>query len=142
VAVLFPTLDFFSKLQKSLSEDPARNGSDPSDAYCGLEIGDRLFVLEFDGHACSEVAQGGNKLDLDFVLTGSDEIWKHLLECIAEDSPSPSKPLAALIARGELTVEADSEEDHERATQAVGILGAFLDGSRALDVEFLQPLSE
>lgn len=137
---MFPTLRFFSQLQQNLSEHPeSAQDVEPSDAYCGLGIGDRLFVLEFDGRSCSAVAQGGNALDLDFVLTGSDEVWRRVIGSIADVSSAQSEGngLAALVAQDALTIESEAEDGSERAAAAMGLLQAFLDGARGLEIEYV-----
>jgi hypothetical protein len=138
MSVMFPTLQFFTTLQESLSQRSETLGNvEPSDAYCGVGVGDRLFVLEFDGRACSAVAQGGNVLDLDFVVTGPDEAWRHVIESSADGSGAPSSALAAHVARRDLSIESEAEDGSERAAATMGLLQAFLDGARGLEIEYV-----
>ena len=137
MSVTFPSLEFFSNLQAALAADPARTGHiSPSDAYCGLEIGDRLFVIEFDGRTCSSVTQGGNPLDLDFVVSGTDEVWHQAIGAITRDRGGPSHSVPALVARGVLEIQSEAEDGGLSAAAAMGLLQAFLDGARDLDVEY------
>ena len=137
MSVMFPTLEFFSMLQKKLSTRADSVAHlEPSDAYCGLGIGDRLFVLQFDDRVCSEVAQGGNVLDLDFVVTGPEEVWREVL-AVAGDAAAPSSALSARIAQGDLTIESEAEDGAERAAATMGLLQALLDGASGLELEFV-----
>ena len=137
MSVTFPSLEFFSNLQTALSADEARTRHvSPSDAYCGLAIGDQLFVIEFDGRSCSAVAQGGNPLDLDFVVSGTDEAWHQAIGAISTGSGGPSHAVPALVARGVLEIQSESEDGDESAVAAMSLLQAFLDGARDLDIEY------
>jgi hypothetical protein len=72
-----PSAEFFRSLQEAMDRDPTcTEHLEPSEAYCGLAIDQRLFVLEFDGRRCAGIAPSGNELDLDFVVAGPAEVWR------------------------------------------------------------------
>ena len=136
MSVLFPSLEFFMSLKTQIEADPASmEGVDPSEAYCGLAIGDSLYVMEFDGRGCAGVMHGGNPLDLDFVLAGSRETWCEAISAIGEHGVADADhTLEALVRNG--AIEVQSEDEEGRARAALGFLQTFLEQARHLEVRF------
>ncbi len=137
MGVSFPSVAFFQALQNKVADDPkALTDLGPCEAYCGIDVGDLLFVLEFDGRECAAVVSGGNLLDLDFVLRGSDQAWKSLVSSLASGGSEPTGSLAEQIKAGALEIAAEDEEGVELARAALPFLQGFLALTRGLDVEF------
>ena len=138
MSVVFPSLEFFTALQEGMAENPASTEDiEPSEAYCGLDIDDDLFVLEFDGRACSAVVPGGNPLDLDFVLAASAETWQETITSIVENAGADSQhTLAALVDKGTIEVRSETDDGPDLARAALGMLQAFLDQAKGLDIAF------
>ncbi len=137
MGVSFPSVAFFQALQNKVADDPkALTDLGPCEAYCGIAVGDRLFVLEFDGRKCAAVASGGNPLDLDFVLRGSDQAWEGLVSSLASGGSEPAGRLAEQIEAGALGIAAMDEEGVKLAHAALPFLQGFLALTRGLDVEF------
>jgi hypothetical protein len=135
MGIPFPSLALFEALKKRLSEDPASFADvEGSDVYCGLAIGDRLFVFEFDGKECVATVQGGNPLDLDFVLAGPEATWRTLFASIV--AGDGNERLSERVEQGSLEIRADDAEAAERASAALPFLEAFLGLGRGLPVEF------
>ena len=136
MSVLFPSLEFFLSLKTRIEVDPvSMEGVDPSEAYCGLAIGDGLYVMEFDGRGCAGVMHGGNPLDLDFVLAGSRETWCGVISAIAgHEGADADHTLEAMVRNG--AIEVQSEDEEGRARAALAFLQTFLDQARHLDVRF------
>jgi hypothetical protein len=128
---------FFQALQKAVADDPtALTDLGPCEAYCGIACGDRLVVLEFDGRECAAVVSGGNPLDLDFVLRGSEQVWKGLVSSLASGASEPAGSLAHQIEAGALEVESEADDGAELARAALPFLQGFLGLTRGLDVDF------
>jgi hypothetical protein len=122
----FPSLDYFTQLQKSLSQHPeSAADAPPSEAYCGLSIDGQLFVLEFDGRECAAVVAGGNPLDLDFVLSGTNANWQQAL--------GGARSLAELVDSDTLQVESEADDGQELARGALPMLQAFIAQAPNLD---------
>lgn len=129
MSVVFPSVEFFTALQKGLAENPSSTEGIPSsEAYCGFSVGGQLFVFEFDGRECAAVVSGGNPLDLDFVLAAPSESWRE-----AMTSASP-RPLAELLEREAIRIETEAEDGVELARAALPMLQAFVDQARGVDV--------
>ncbi len=137
MGIRFPSLAFFQALQKEVAADPtALKEFGRCEAYCGIAVGDRLFVLEFDGRECAAVVSGGNPLDLDFVLRGSDQAWKSLVSSAASGGSEPAGSLARQIETGALEVETEADDGVQLARAALPFLQGFLALTKGLDVDF------
>ena len=93
-------------------------------------------MLEFDGRECAAVISGGNPLDLDFVLRGSEQVWKGLVSSLASGGSEPAGDLAQQIETGALEIATEDDEGVELARAALPFLQGFLALTRGLDVDF------
>ena len=135
MSVHFPSLEFFEALKKRLEEDAGSMADvEPSEAYCGLEIGDRLFVLEFEGHECVAAVPGGNPIDLDFVLAGSTDVWQTAVQSAAEGEAQNT--LTELVERGKLEIQSEDLDGNELARGALPFLEAFLGLAKGFELDF------
>ena len=132
-AVRFPSVEFFKALAERVEAEPALlEEVPPSEAYCGIGVGESLYVLEFDGRSCAGVAPGGNPLDLDFVLAGSSEAWRKAIDSVMTGG---SDSLAALVEAGTLEIRADDDEGRDAARATLTFLQAFLVAARGLELQ-------
>ena len=137
MGISFPSVAFFQALQKKVADDPkALTDLGPCEAYCGIAVGDRLFVLEFDGRECAAIVSGGNPLDLDFVLRGSEQAWNRLVSSLASGGSEPAGSLAQQIEAGALEVATEDDEGAELARAALPFLQGFLALTQGLDIQF------
>jgi hypothetical protein len=137
MGVSFPSVAFFEALQKKVADDPkALTDLGPCEAYCGIAVGERLYVLEFDGRECAAVVSGGNPLDLDFVLRGSDQAWNALVSSLASGGSQPAGSLAQQIEAGALEVSSEDDDGPELARAALPFLQGFLALTQGLDIQF------
>jgi hypothetical protein len=137
MGVSFPSVAFFEALQKKVADDPkALTDLGPCEAYCGIAVGERLYVLEFDGRECAAVVSGGNPLDLDFVLRGSDQAWNALVSSLASGGSQPAGNLAQQIEAGALEVSSEDDDGPELARAALPFLQGFLALTQGLDIQF------
>jgi hypothetical protein len=134
MSIPFPSREFFEALKQRIDEDPGiMEKVEPSEAYFGLSIGEGLYTMELDGRSCLGIANGGNTLDLDFVLAAPAETWQEILEAIQEHGGAdPDHTLAALIASGAIEVRSERDDGAELAQPALGFLQAFLDQAQHL----------
>jgi hypothetical protein len=136
MSVIFPSSEFFQALQKAVDADPGCTGHlDPCEAYCGFSIDDRLYVFEFDGRTCLGAMSGGNELDLDFVVAGSNAAWREALDAIAEGDDAGAT-LPALADRGALEIRAQDEEGLALGKASLPFLQVFLEQARGVGVTF------
>lgn len=138
MSVRFPSPEFFEALKQRVADDPECMGAvGDCEAYCGFAIGDQLIVMEFDGRQCSAVVNGGNLLDLDFVLAGPPETWNEMISAIVKHAGADREhTLEALVQTGDLEVRSEATDGPELARAALGFLQAFLDQARHLEVQF------
>ncbi len=135
MSISFPSPEFFETLKIGLEQEPAcTEGVEPSEAYCGFAIDDRLFVFEFDGRTCAGTMSGGNELDLDFVLAGPSAVWHRALEGL--ESVDADTSLTALLAEGALEVRSQDDGGPDLARAALPFLQVFLERARGLDLTY------
>lgn len=138
MSVRFPGSELFEALQQRIADDPDCMGPvDDCEAYCGFVIGERLIVVEFDGRQCAAVVNGGNLLDLDFVLAGTSETWKEMISAILKHGGADREhTLEALVETGGLEIRSEALDGPELGRAALGFLQAFLDQAKHLEVQF------
>ena len=135
MSIAFPSTSFFEALKERMDGDPdCSAGLAPCEAYCGLAFGDQLYVLEFDGRSCSAIVVGGNEIDLDFVVAGTDAVWQQFIDAILREGDSPPKTLAALVGQGSLQVRSADDEGPKMAEAALPFLQVFLERARGLEL--------
>ena len=134
MATVFPSIEFFTRLQDAMNADlDGTSHLEPCDAYCGMAIGTHLFVLEFDGRACSAVVPGGNELDLDFVLAGSSTAWEKLFT--AQKEAGAAGALGDLVGDGVFELRSADDDMLPAARDALPFLEVFF--SRAAGMELV-----
>ena len=135
MSVHFPSLEFFEALKKRLEEDAGSMADvEPSEAYCGLAIGDRLFVLEFEGHECGAAVHGGTPIDRDVVLAGSTDIWQTAVQSAA--SGEARNTLTELVEKGALEIQSEDPDGNGLARGALPFLEAFLGQAKGFELDF------
>ena len=139
MSIVFPSSEFFRALQDGMEKEPeCTEGLDPSDAYCGFAIDDRLYVFEFDGRTCAGAMSGGNELDLDFVVAGPSAVWRRALDGLAAGGAetAASATLPALVEEGALEIRSQDEAGPALADAALSFLQVFLERARGLDLTY------
>lgn len=137
MSVRFPSSEFFEALKDQIADDPDCMGPvGDCEAYCGFAVGDRLTVVEFDGRQCVAVVNGGNPIDLDFVVAGPTEAWNDMISAILKHGGAdPEHTLEALIETSALEIRTEAPNGPELARAALGFLQAFLDQAKNLDIQ-------
>ena len=87
-AALFPSVPWFDAVRGVFNADESYRsaGGGRCDCVAGLQIGDAVFVLTFEGLECAEAAQAESAaLDaVDFYLDMPAEQWREMIANIAE----------------------------------------------------------
>lgn len=131
MSIAFPSLNFFRALQEVMEREPDCTASlAPCEAYCGFAIDQRLTVFEFDGRKCVAVVNGGNELDLDFVIAGPTSAWQQIIEALEESDSDPKVTLPSLVEQGALEIRTTDDEGVELAHAAMPFLQIFLEQAR------------
>lgn len=107
---------------------------DPCEAYCGFAIDQYLYIFEFDGRQCVAVINGGNELDLDFIVAGPTSAWRKIIEALEESNSDTGTTLPTLIEQGALEIRTTDDEGPELARAALPFLQIFLEQARGLAV--------
>ncbi len=83
---VFPSEEWFAAVREEYNKDPSLHsgGGGACDTLSGLEIADRFFRIQFEGHQCVDIHES-SKIDiedLDFVISMPEETWREMVEDI------------------------------------------------------------
>lgn len=86
---LFPSADWFDRVRAEFNSDDSfrHGGGGTCDAKVGVKVGDRAFLILFEGFGCSEAREisDGDLEDADFYLEMGLEQWEEMLRNIKEN---------------------------------------------------------
>jgi hypothetical protein len=130
MSVVFPSIEFLKALM-----DEAAEGNDvlaclgDEEFLFAIDVGGRMFVIEFADRACVAVALSGNANDMDFVLTGTQASWLDLLDAVADE-----EKFRSLMRPGGVVEPVCAEEEGlERFEVALPALRTFFASAKSLD---------
>jgi len=139
VTVAFPSLEFFEALKKRTMADSA---TFEKLGYCdtsfGVAVDDTLYSIRFEVYECVEVARGGDRSALDFVLSAPRAVWVEMVENIVRNGGADAAhTLNTLSHLGDvIKVEYVDPEGHDRFYRYMASIQEFFDQARSLDVKF------
>lgn len=136
--VRFPSLAFFQGLQQRTKEDAAvfeKLGY--CDTTFGIRVGDDLYSVTFEVYECTDVREGGDPAELDFVLTGSGETWAGMVRSILQNSGADAAHTINTLSHvGDvMKVEFEDPEGFDKFYRYMASIQEFFDQARHLDVE-------
>ena len=83
---VFPSEEWFTEVRDEYNKDPSLHsgGGGACDTISGLEISDRFFRIQFEGHQCVDIHESSKSdiKDLDFVISMPKETWREMVEDI------------------------------------------------------------
>lgn len=139
MAVRFPSLAFFQALQqRTVDAKPIFEKLGYCDTRFGVRSGDQLYSITFDVYECTDVQEGGEPAQLDFVLSGDPATWRGMIESIvANGGADAAHTLNTLSHIGDvLKVEYVDSEGFDKFYRYMASLQEFFDQAQHLDVEF------
>ena len=85
----FPSVRWFDEVRTVFNGDDSYRGAGGGQCNCvaGMKVGERVFVLTFEGVECSNAAEADDAAldDVDFYLDMSAEDWRDMVQNIAEN---------------------------------------------------------
>lgn len=85
----FPSVPWFNAVRKVFNNDESYQGAGGGQCNCtmGLLIGKQVFVLTFEGVACTKAVTGDQKAleDVDFYLDMSAADWRKMITNIRDN---------------------------------------------------------
>jgi hypothetical protein len=104
--LLFPSLEWFRALADRVTADEhaatfRRLGV--TDTTFVLAVGDEAYRIAFDGFEVGDVSPWDHESPVDFVLSGSVEAWRDVL-----DHPG-TRTLNSVVLAGDLRLEGDEQ---------------------------------
>src|SRR5262245_22923561 len=77
----FPSVEWFRAVADIVNKDPEYRKLGNCDAAVGIEVGDRVFELNFEGYEITDIKEINSVAseDLDFTLVMSPEHWRDML---------------------------------------------------------------
>lgn len=136
--VRFPSSSFFMALQHRTKDAHAvfeKLGY--CDTRFGVRVGDDLYSITFDVYECTEVREGGDPAELDFVLVGQPEVWAEMIGSIrANGHADAGHTLNTLSHVGDvIQVEYEDPEGFDKFYRYMASIQEFFDQASHVDVE-------
>lgn len=80
----FPSVEWFRAIADMVNKDENYRRLGSCDARIGVQVGRRLFAIDFDAFEVTDVAEidPGQARDLDFTLVLAEDGWREMLENI------------------------------------------------------------
>ena len=87
-ALTFPSVEWFQALQELVNNDEEFRRLGNIDAVMGVKVGERVFVITFEGFQCTGVREGTeyDLIDADFFLEMPVEQWQELVTNTRENN--------------------------------------------------------
>ncbi len=85
----FPSVYWFDEVREVFNGDESYRGAGGGQCNCvaGMKVGERVFVLTFEGVECSKAIEADDAAldDVDFYLDMSPDDWRDMVSNIAEN---------------------------------------------------------
>ena len=86
---VFPSEEWFVAVREEYNKDPSLHsgGGGACDTVSGLEIADRFYRIQFEGHQCVDIHESSKTdiEDLDFVISMPEETWREMVKDIQKN---------------------------------------------------------
>ena len=89
----FPSVEWFEAVRSAVNEDRDFRSLGTCDAQVGAQVGDRVFLLDFEAFECAGVSEADADAlhDVDFYITMEPEYWRQTLDNIRENDGADSE---------------------------------------------------
>ena len=138
MSLAFPSLEFFKALQQRTKEEVvAFEKLGVCDTTFGIRVGDQLYRIAFEIYECTEVDEGGDPAELDFVLSASVSLWKETFQAIvSHGGADAAHTINSLTHLGDvMKVEYEDPEGHDRFYRFMATIQAFFDEAQHVDTD-------
>ena len=141
-ALTFPSVAWFRALQELVNHDEEFRRLGNIDAAMGVKVGERVFVITFEGFQCTDVKEGTeyDLIDADFFLEMPVEQWQELVTNTKENGGADlSHTLNTLDLMLDGGISDNATGDQLRADVFFRVnqsLQHFFDSSARLDTVF------
>ncbi|MDD9801303.1 MAG: hypothetical protein OXU53_01895 [Deltaproteobacteria bacterium] len=139
MTIPFPSLEYFQALQQRTREDSdIFEKLGVCDVDFGAKVGERMFSVRFEVCECVEVREGGDPTALDFVLAGPPEIWREMLQAIAQHGGADAAHTLNTLTHvgNQIQVEAQDAEGSDKLFRYMASIQEFFDQGRHLEIAF------
>ena len=140
---VFPSVEWFRAVADIVNKDPEYRRLGNCDAAVGIEVGDRVFELNFEGYEITEIKEINSTAseDLDFTLVMSPENWRDMLLNIKEHGRAELQYTLNSIDLGNPEEFARSNDYYRRDLfyRYNQSFQHFFDASAKIDTQFAEP---
>jgi hypothetical protein len=140
---IFPSVEWFKTVADIVNKDEEYRKLGNCDAVVGIEVGDRLFVLTFEGFEVTNVEEVATVTDrdLDFTLVLPPEQWRGMLENIKEHGRAEHEYTLNSIDLATAVEFAQSDDYYRRDLfyRYNQSFQHFFDASAKIETQFAEP---
>jgi hypothetical protein len=140
---VFPSVEWFRAVADIVNKDPEYRKLGNCDAAVGIEVGDRVFELNFEGYEITDIKEINSTAseDLDFTLVMSPEHWRDMLLNIKEHGRAELQYTLNSIDLGNPEEFARSNDYYRRDLfyRYNQSFQHFFDASAKIDTQFAEP---
>jgi hypothetical protein len=139
----FPSVEWFKAVADIVNHDENYRKLGTCDAQMGVQVGDRMFEVDFEAYEVTDVKEldATTPRDLDFTLVMPYDGWKAMLENIKQHGRAEEH-----MTLNSLDLETDEEfaraDDYYRRDKFYRFnqsLQAFFDASAKIETQFADP---
>lgn len=140
---VFPSVEWFRAVADLVNQDPAYRKLGTCDAKMGVQVGERLFEIDFEAYEVVDVKEldPGQPHDLDFTLVLPYEGWKEMIENIRQNGRADlSHTLNSIdLAAPEEFARSDDYYRRDLFYRYNQSLQHFFDTSAKIETQFVDP---
>jgi hypothetical protein len=139
----FPSVEWFKAIAEIVNKDENYRKLGTCDATVGIQVGERMFEVDFEAFEITEVKQldATTPRDLDFTLVLSYDAWKDMIENIKRNGHADlTHTLNSIdLAAADEFARADDYYRRDKFYRFNQTFQVFFDSSARIETEFADP---
>ena len=140
---VFPSVEWFKAVAELVNKDESYRKLGTCDAQVGIQVGDRMFEIDFDAFEVTDVKEldATTPRDLDFTLVMPYDGWKEMIENIRQNGHADlTHTLNSIdLAAADEFARADDYYRRDKFYRFNQSFQIFFDTSARVETQFADP---